>query len=39
MDEKLTVFRAGTKDGPSFSFPSDHSVRGMIMIKAEMKCT
>ena len=40
MDEKLTVFRAGTKDGPSFSFSSDHnSLRGMIRIKAEMICT
>ena len=28
MDEKLTVFRAGTKDGPSFSFSSDHGLRG-----------
>ncbi|XP_066025439.1 uncharacterized protein [Pocillopora verrucosa] len=27
MNEKLTVFRAGTKDGPSFSFSGDHSVR------------
>ena len=33
MDKKLTVFRAGTKDGPSFSFSSDHSIRGMIMVR------
>ena len=32
MNEKLTVFRAGTKDGLSFSFSGDHSVRGMIKI-------
>ena len=34
MEEKLTVFRAGTKDGPSFSFSGDHSARGMIMVRA-----
>ena len=36
MNEKLTVFRAGTKDGPSFPFSGDHSVRGIIMIRAVM---
>ena len=36
MDEKLTVYRAGTKDGPSFSFSSDHSAPGMIMVRAVM---
>ena len=36
MDEKLTVFRAGTKYGPSFSFSSDYGVRGMIMVRAVM---
>ena len=36
MDEKVTVFRAGTEEGPSFSFSSDHSERGMIMVRAVM---